>query len=533
MAAIYLNQVGYLPEAAKTATLHEKGAFQVLSKSDESVIFTGETKDFGIDEASGDAVYLADFSSIKEPGKYFLKDSKGNLSYSFEVKPDVYKNLQHDLIKALYFQRCGCALEEKYAGVYRHALCHGGLSKDFLDKNIIKDMAGGWHDAGDYGRYITPAAVTVAHLLYAYILYPEKFNESLNIPESGNGMPDVLNECRYELEWMLKMQKDNGGVYHKLTAFSHASFIMPEEDKDQFYMFQVSSMATADFAACMCLAYRVYKDFDQAFANRMLDAAKRAYAWLILNPDYKGFRNPDGSNTGEYDDDKKDVDERLWAAAEMLVTLGGPEYEETIWTLIKTDMSKTDFGWIDVSGFASMAILLDKKGVASVKLTNYLSEVVLAEAERLVSLSKVCGYGVSMHPEDYIWGSNMVVSNRGILLVLADIINPNSKYKEAALNQLHYLLGRNATGYSYVTGHGENAFSHPHNRPNEAAKLPPMPGWVSGGPNKNPCDDAALAVLPKNCPPMKCYADHYMSYSTNEITIYWNSSMAFVVTAFI
>lgn len=533
MAGIYLNQVGYLPDAAKTATLHEKGTFTVLSKSDDSVIYSGETLDFGTDEASGDAVYIADFSSVKEIGKYYLQDSKGNKSYSFEIKPDVYKNLHHDLIKALYYQRCGCALEEKYAGIYKHAVCHGDLSIDFNDKNIVKDMTGGWHDAGDYGRYITPACVTVAHILYSYILFPDRFNYSLDIPESGNGMPDALNECRYELEWMLKMQKDNGGVYHKLTAFSHAPFIMPEEDKDQFYMFQVSSMATADFAACMCLSYRVYKNFDEEFANRMLEAAKKAYAWLILNPDYKGFRNPEGSNTGEYDDDKKDRDERLWAAAEMLATLGGSEYEETIWDLLQNDMSKTDFGWIDVSGFASMAILLDKKGVASVKLTKYFSQVVVEEANRLVELSKSCGYGVAMNSEDYIWGSNMVVSNRGILLILANIVKPNPSYVETALNQLHYLLGKNATGYSYVTGHGENAFCHPHNRPNEAAKLPAIPGQVSGGPNKNPCDEAALKILPKECKPMKCYADHYMSYSTNEITIYWNSSVVFLATAFI
>lgn len=533
MTGIYLNQVGYLPASEKVATLLENGKFEVRSKADNKVVFEGETKFFGEDAGSGDTVSIADFSSLSEEGKYYIQDSKGNKSCSFEISGKVYKSLHHDLIRALYYQRCGCALEEKYAGVYKHALCHGGLSQDFANKAISKDMTGGWHDAGDYGRYITPAAVTIAHILYAYILFPENFNDSLNIPESGNGVPDALNECRYELEWMLKMQKDNGGVYHKLTAFSHAPFIMPEEDKDQFYMFAVSSMATADFAACMCLASRVYKQFDEAFAARMLEAAKKAYAWLLLNPDYKGFRNPDGSNTGEYDDDKTDRDERLWAAAEMLVTLGGSEYEHTIWSLLENDMSKTDFGWIDVSGFASMAILLDKNRLASRKLCDEMFKAVIAEADRLVEVSKACGYGVAMNPEDYIWGSNMVVSNRGILLVLADILEPKKEYRETALNEIHYLLGRNANGYSYVTGHGENAFSHPHNRPNEAAGLKPMPGWVSGGPNKNPCDEAALKVLPEGTKPMKCYADHFMSYSTNEITIYWNSSLVFVVTAFL
>lgn len=533
MKSIYLNQLGYLPNEKKVATCKNEGAFLVLDVNLQKVVYEGTTSKAKTDDASGDEVCLADFTALTNEGTYLIRDAKGEESYSFQISGKVYEGLHYDLIKALYFQRCGCALEEKYAGIYHHKRCHFGLSKVYENQLIEKDMTGGWHDAGDYGRYISPAAVTIGHILYAYLMFPKAFSTPLDIPETGNGVPDALNECRYELEWMLKMQREDGGVYHKLTAVLHAPFIMPEEDEDPFFMFAVSSMATADFAACMALAYRVYRQFDQVFADEMLAAAKKAYGWLKLNPDYLGFQNPEGSNTGEYDDDRFDRDERLWAAAEMLVTLGENEYEKDMEALMETPMSLTDFGWVDVSGFASMAVLIDPKEQASKEMRNRCLDAVRKEADRLKEISDESGFGVAMKPEDYIWGSNMVVTNRGILLLLADYLVQNNGYREAALGELHYLLGRNAVDYSYVTGEGEHAFSHPHNRATESAGLRPMRGWVSGGPNKTPCDEAALKVIPEGTKPMKCYLDDYMSYSTNEITIYWNSSAAFLVSAFV
>ena len=533
--AIYCNQVGYLPQGRKTAVMTAGERFQVIrvEGSSEQTVLDGTARDVGLDKASGDYVRVADFSEIRQDGVYYVQNEAGEKSHRFSIGQDVYKALQRDMTKALYYQRCGCALEAEHAGEYTHPCCHMEDAVLWTDRTVAKEVKGGWHDAGDFGRYISPAAVAVAHLLYAYQLFPSSFEESLNIPESGNGVPDVLNECRYELEWMLKMQDEEGGAYHKLTTERHADFVMPEEDKDQFYLFPVSSMATADYAASMALASRVYRAFDGAFADRLYDAALRAWGWLEKYPQYVGFKNPDSCNTGEYNDDC-DLDERLWAAAEMLVTTGEQKYQEKLTELLGEDLTKTDFGWTDVSGFAALAVLTDASHKASADSVEDLRRTVLAEADRLVAVAGESGYGVAMEPEDYVWGSNMVVLNRGMLLVLAALITEqNEGYEQTALAQMNYLLGMNAVDYSYVTGHGEHAYMHPHNRPTECDNIElPMPGWVSGGPFKTPADPVGIERIKAGTPPMKCYVDHASCYSLNEITIYWNSPAVFVAAYF-
>ena len=182
-------------------------------------------------------------------------------------------------------------------------------------------MTGGWHDAGDYGKYVGPGAVTVGHLLYTHLLFPEGCKANLNIPESGNGVPDILNEARYELEWLLKMQREDGAFYHKLTKARFAPFIMPEEDRETEYLMPVSHCATAAACACLALGYRVYGKYDPAFAERMLIQARRAWNWLIEHPDFVPFTNPDGVRTGQYGE-RTDRDDRFWAACELYASTG-------------------------------------------------------------------------------------------------------------------------------------------------------------------------------------------------------------------
>lgn len=538
--AVLCNQVGYLPKCRKTAVLTAGKHFKVIQaepgQDDGQVVMEGDARDADVDAASGDHVHVADFSRITQEGTYYIQNESGERSHCFRIGQDVYRALQKDMTKALYYQRCGCGLQEAYAGVYEHPVCHAHKAVLWSDHSVEKEVSGGWHDAGDYGRYISPAAVAVGHLLYAYLLFPDSFKDSLNIPESGNGFPDVLNECRYELEWMLKMQDEEGGAYHKLTSERHADFIMPEEDHAQFYLFTVSSMATADYAASMALASRVYRAYDDDFADRLYEAAVRACGWLERYPEYVGFRNPESCNTGEYDD-VCDLDERLWAAAEMLVITGEQKYQEQMDRLLKENLTKTDFGWTDVSGFAALAILTDESHRASAESVADLRGAVLAEADRLVAVAEQSGYGVAMEPEDYIWGSNMVVLNRGMLLVLAALVieqeDRKNAYEQTALAQLDYLLGMNAVDYSYVTGYGDHACRNPHNRPTECDGIElPMPGWVSGGPFKTPCDEVGREHIPEGTPPMKCYLDHAACYSLNEITIYWNSPAIFVAAYF-
>lgn len=539
---IFLNQAGYTVNAPKIAVTTTPCNFQIIRTVDQISVFDGITTDGGFDASSGEQTYHIDFSALTIPGSYYILSGDKQKSPTFTIGNEVYRSLQKDLMKAFYYQRCGCALTEEYAGEYTHPACHTAPSvflEDYINKTpnpASFDMTGGWHDAGDYGRYSTAASVALAHLLYAYELFPESFQDSLNIPESGNHMPDILNECLYELKWLLKMQAEDGGVYHKLTSFSHADFIMPQDDHSQFLIYPVSSMAVADFAAIMALASRVYKPFEPEFSETALQAARKSWKWLLNNP-YIGFHNPEGSNTGEYDD-TCDLDEKMWASAEMLRTDFGFDntYLEKLTEYVLSDINKTDFGWTDVSGLTLLCTLFDAKHSAGEKIENALKAALFADADKLCSLIDAGGYRLGMEPEDYVWGSNMVVCNRSMLLILASLLSDADHapaYKNAALEHLHYLLGKNALGISYVTGHGDNAYKNPHNRPTFADGIElPMPGWVSGGPFKTPCDPKAIELIPKGTAPMKCFVDEVESYSTNEITIYWNSPAVFMTAFF-
>ncbi|MBE5950418.1 MAG: glycoside hydrolase [Lachnospiraceae bacterium] len=536
--AIYLNQVGYLKDAKKVATATKAGRYQVVNVQTKQVVWEKECNAGAFDAAAGEETFGVDFSEVTALGDYYVTGEDGSRSHPFVIAEKPYGNLHKDLMKALYYQRCGCALEEEHAGIYTHAACHTEpaiLLEDYLagtENPQTFEMQGGWHDAGDFGRYSTAAAVALAHLLYAYELFPESFTEELNIPESGNGMPDVLNECLYELEWLKKMQREDGGVYHKLTAWCHAPFIMPEEDHDPFLLYPVSSLAVADYAAVMAQASRVYKKFRPEFAKEALTRAKKSWQWLKEH-DYVGFHNPEGSNTGEYGDGD-DNDERFWAACEMARAdeENRAEYVAAAEKYAKM-VSKTDFGWVDVSALGSMAVLTEKE-IFTEALQEEVAQAVITETDRLLQIQEESGYGVAMLPEDYCWGSNMAVCNRGMLFILRALCGGKEElFQEAALGQLHYLLGRNATDYSYVTGHGEHAFKNPHNRPSECDGIEePMPGWVSGGPFGTPADEAAKEKIPAGTAPMKCYVDDVGSYSTNEITIYWNSPAIFMTAYF-
>lgn len=525
--AVYVNQVGYYNNGLKQATLCGSSSYKLVDQEGKTVL-SADSLELTFDKNSGDDIALIDFSHIKETGNYYFVDGEGNKSCSFEIKENVFANLFSDALKMFYFQRCGIELEEKYAGVYTHKACHTNKVTLLKDSSVSFECCGGWHDAGDYGRYVTAGAVAVAHLLYAYELNPEVFNFSLNIPESGNGTPDILNECRYELEWFLKMQAEDGSVYHKCTSMHHTGFVMPEDDPLDFIVTPVSSIATADFAGICAQAARIYAKFDKDFSETLKAAALKAYDWLIKNPAYY-FTNPKECTTGTYED-PCDTDERMWAYAEIYRLSGDKTALNQLKGALNTQIRTTALGWGDVGGFASLAVLTAPCGMFDDDLIFNLRQNWLDEADRLSKVSQENAFGIAFHSFNFGWGSNMGVLLNGMILCYAHKLTGKKKYLDAAICQLDYILGRNAMDTSYVTGYGEKAFRNPHNRPTYADGIDdPIPGFVSGGPNRNPCDPDALAIIKPGEAPMKCFADHWGSYSTNEITIYWNSPLVYTL----
>lgn len=523
---IFVDQAGYLPESEKRAVMpFECESFEVTDAGGK-VCFTGKTERFGFDSASGDEVCIADFSGLKEKGTYKV-NAGGRTSAPFTIGSEVYDNVLHDVTKAFYFLRCGCGLEEQYAGKYTHAKCHCSHALLYDDPLTVLYVDGGWHDAGDYGRYVTAGACAAAHLLYAYKLFPGVFRElKTDIPETP--LPDLLSEIKYELDWLLKMQRDDGAVYHKATTMQHAPFVMPEDDTAQMFVFRVSTMATADLAAVAALAAGIYRKYDAGFSDRLSASAERAIAWLEANPEFIGFDNPPGCNTGGYGE--RDADSNLfWAYAELYALTGNEHYHRAMLALADKGFPLTAFGYGELGGLGVLAYLLcerDKNEEAVKRFKAAISE----RAEALKEASDSCGYGVAMFPYEYCWGSNMNVLKNGMQLAVNDLINGDSSSRRYAERQLHYLLGTNTLGISYVTGTGEYRCNEPHLRPAFADGIEEcIPGMVAGGANRRPGDPFAKEVIPEGTPPMKCYADDASSYSLNEITIYWNSPAVFLL----
>ncbi len=538
---IHLNQVGYLAKGKKVAILaNTNGHFKIVKALDNQAVFEGESYPaFGkgtgrevIDEASGDMISYCDFSSVTQEGEYYLELSGQGRSYPFYIGSRIYAPVKEALLKGLYYQRCGAALSHESAGDWAHPVCHTGLAKVYLNPEREIEVSGGWHDAGDYGRYAAPGAISVADILISYELYGDAYTDETGIPESGNGISDALDEARVELEWLLKIQNtENGGVFHKVTTKQFCGMIMPEAEGEPLYALTESAVAAGDFAAVMAMASRIYRKFDEAFADTMLEAARRAWLWLKDNPDMPVFINPPDVGTGEYGDPDS-RDERYWAAVELYRVTGEEEYQDYIKNILRTDVDKTGFGWEQVGGYATFSCLwMEKEGeqVIDKTLADRLQKEFLNKAEELLLTARKDGYMADIPPRGYRWGSNMDIMNGAQLLILAYFLTGREEYNQVILDQFHYILGRNPVGISYITGTGTHAVNNIHHRPSVADGVEKaVPGLLSGGPNKGLNDEAAKKLIPVGTPPAKCFIDHTDSYSTNEITIYWNTAALFV-----
>ncbi|MBR6160096.1 MAG: glycoside hydrolase family 9 protein, partial [Lachnospiraceae bacterium] len=408
--SVNVDQIGYRPGDEKRAviTVGEKAGetFEVKDVNTGKSVYKGELTPGLTGGSSGDRVVYADLSSVNTPGRYMIETAENGSSYEFDIGEDVYDAALKDSLRMLYLQRCGCALPKQLAGDFAHEACHTELAEIYGGEGSI-EVSGGWHDAGDYGRYTVPAAKAVADLMLAYEMYPSCFGDDNDIPESGNGIPDILDEARYELEWMLKMQREDGMVYHKVTGLNFDGVCMPDKCTEKLYVLPPSKTATADLAAAMFMAARVYKDIDAAFSARCLDAAERAVDAYIEHKDERNYTNPPDVLTGEYADGNS-TDELLWAAAEGYKTTKDKGYEEKLALVDISRIENITFDWANVSGYGLYALLTCEDPVNTSFDPQELFFGMCDELKELC-LSKEA-YGSTIK-DDYPWGSNMTIAN--------------------------------------------------------------------------------------------------------------------------
>ena len=428
----------------------------------------------------------------------------------------------------LSLQRCGDKLDKSFAGGFSRENCHSSDAIVYGTQDKI-NVSGGWHDAGDYGRYVKTGAKGVADLLLAYKINPQYFSDKMNIKESNNGMADILDEAKYELSWMLKMQTASGGVYKSVVSDKFAGYQAPEDDHSTLYVLPISTNATGSFAGVMGLSYVVFKDVDKDFANKCLEASKKAYEYLSLNTTMSDPLNPEGFDAGEYRDDS-DLDERFYASMSLWNATGEQKYLDNAKELVaKDERVLLGLNWQTVGTYGEYLYLSNKDAKNDHDFYTKLYNHFMAQADNMLGFSNNDGYFLTLS-NNYNWGSNMDVSNNGMLLMLADNITPNDNYVDRAFDQLHYLLGRNSLNTSFVTGYGNSYPKNIHNRMVMAKKLE-LVGAMVGGPNRNLEDAIVKEKFNETNPPAKIYIDNNMSYSTNEVAVYWNSSVVFLISS--
>ena len=528
--SIHIDHAGYLTHGQKRVVLpFEQGDFiQIVDEESSQVVLRVPVVRKIRNEATKETNYTADFSELTTPGKYRIESQLNGYSHSFTIGDSIYDDLLNDVVRMFFYQRCGTALPPELAGDLAHGQCHMEIAKVYGHEEML-DVSGGWHDAGDYGRYVVTAAKAALDLMLAYSFEPELFTDDQRITESGNGIPDILDEVRYEINWLLKMQNDWGGVYDKVITQQFPGFIMPDQDHQPLLIMQEMTTATADFVTVTALASLIYDEVDPDFASVCLQAAKKSWDYLqgaVFTP----YRNPDDFSAGQYSD-KSDLDERYTASCALYAATNEQKYADNARMLF--DRHAEDLhgiSWKSMGTYGTYLILRYSDLKQSDPYFHSLLQAHLAEyAETLLNATIHDGYFVSLY-NTYSWGSNADLANNGLVLAMADQLLDNDNYRNSAADHLHYILGRNSLDICFVSGHGHHSPQHFHHRPSIAAHAT-LPGAMAGGADSALEDPVARDHFNEKTPPAQCYIDHPDSFSTNEVAIYWNSPLAALISA--
>lgn len=586
---IVVDQIGYRPASAKwfmiknpitgydSAITYIPGAtVQLRRSSDNAVMQTITLSDWngGATDTtfSGDRVWQGNFTSFTTTGTYHIYDpANDRQSYDFEIGNNIYNGALAASLKSYYYNRSNIAKTAPYAeGVWTHALGHTqqltallyDASLGGIQAGTERDITKGWFDAGDYRKYTSWMAPVIWDLAYAYEWYPDRFSDASNIPESGNGVPDILDEIKWEIDWMLNMQETNAAAPGFGALYSGAFVVNgingtgngigdpSTEDRPYFYA-NYSTAATASGAAAFAIGARLFAAYESAYPGysaALLIAAERAWAFLQANPgniqyNHTNFQNAE-ANQGASGDNQL----RFMAAAELYRATGIIEYRNYCDT--NYNNANTTDGThqpINNNYFETGASTTMQRGLvsycmapgATASVVNTIKTAVRNGIEwNVTARINNCPYKAHMWPGHYTWGSNAMKANWGNLVQygIELSVNPanDALYREVAEEYLHYYHGRNATAFCYLTqsqlfGADKSITEIYHGWFHHGTPLDanPAPGFLAGGPNQFFSPDASYGGTiepPQNQPPMKAYRDWNTSWPQNSWEVTENST---------
>jgi endoglucanase len=556
---IRVNQVGYLPGLPKQASVATESTEPLpwtLNNSAGAAVATGQTIPKGEDPASGENVHVVDFSTYDTPGSGYTLVVGADTSFPFDISASAMTGLRYDSLAFFYHQRSGTPIEEQYVGA-AHARPAGHVNvapnqgddnvpcRADLDCGYTLDVRGGWYDAGDHGKYVVNGGISVWQLQNTYeraLLIGDAAalgDGTLDIPERSNGVPDILDEARWEIEFLLRMQVPDGQplagmAHHKIHDQQWTGLpTLPHADAQPRRLSAPSTAATLNLAAAAAQASRLWADHDPAFAARALAAAEKAYAAAKTHPDLLADPN-DGQGGGSYSDGTVS-DEFYWAAAELFATTGRYSSDVTGSPHYKGEsLDDRGFDWASTGPLGDVTLALAPTSLPAADVSAIRAAFVSTADAHLANMADA-GHPAPYRTSDgrYEWGSNGLVANNGMVLALAYDLTGQARYRDGAFTAVNYLLGRNPTNYSYVSGYGDQPVRNVHHRFWANQLDPALPiapaGSLSGGPNSWLQDPVAARLL-AGCPAQRCFVDHVDAYSVNEVTVNWNSAFAWLAS---
>ena len=537
------NQVGCYPQQEKVIVIEgaNPGSKVRVTTPDGKTVKAKSVRK-AVSPLSQKTRYVVDLGNLTLAGDYRV--TLGNESCLLHVTERPYRDIATASLRLFYLIRSGVPITR--GGAYNrplgHAdtrvLVHNSAASPLRPAGTVISSPYGWYDAGDYNKYVVNSAFSIGLMFAAYEQQRDYFAQlKTDIPESGNQTPDILDEMMFNLRWFLTMQDPyDGGVYHKLTTPNFEGFVMPRDCRQPRYVVAKSVTATLDFAAVMADAARLFEPYQAdypGFSAQAAAMAERAYQWAKANPKafYRQRQLKDPAiTTGEYGDGNA-ADEFFWAASALYRLTGRQTYLNDARQYQPRQFTTPTWGNVASLGafewLASPAASpADESKTLRDEMLTQLTAYCDAAIQGVGETSFQSPYGNS--PHQFGWGCLAEhCCCQALLLLYADKMTGTTQYRRYALQNADYLLGRNATGYCYVTGFGDQSPMHPHHRPSEADGVEaPFPGMLVGGPNPGQQDkrDLGGAVYPSNIPD-ESYVDAMQSYASNEIAINWNASL--------
>ncbi len=385
-----------------------------------------------------------------------------------------------------------------------------------------RDLTGGWYNAADYGKWTMMTAITVSYMLDLYDSQERASGTGSRKDQPAD--PKLLDDARWGLAWMLKMQDPDGGVRHKVDGATQASLAAawgkpPQDDPNVRIAAPAATGSTADFAAVMYQAAQFFASSNSAEALRFRRAADRAWLWIGKHPKVPAH-DPfyaDHDLGGDW----------LWAKSEHALTydLDSSELAKEIESRTQPEVSSDDPSLLGIYQLAS------SQKCAS-RLRKVARTSILQRAHAVAVLAEGRRFHVALGERDYSWGSAERVLQWAAFFLMADALQPSSLLRQEARSQLAWMLGNNAANHSFITGFGTNPVRHPYHWAYEDYGVA-MPGWAVLGPNGYPdgVDPALRALQERGTAPAQCYVDlcsREGSWASNEGQITEETALVFV-----